>query len=393
MRLAALRLHNFRNHTDSSFEFADGANIFLGENGQGKTNVIEAISYLCLTRSFYAHGDAVALNFDADLFEIEGGFSSEHGIDSAVRVAYEKALQRKACFVNRQPLEPFSSIIGKFPVVICSPDHAPITAGSPGERRRFVDFVVSQSNPAYLAALIDYRRTLKQRNKILADIKFGTGGEDTELEPWNEQLARLGGTLMFRRRKFVKEFSSYMQSAYVRIAGEDEAPVFEYEPIVTPDGSVEPGEGEYIAHLRSELARNRLAELAKGVTLVGPHRDEFACAINGHDLRKFASQGQHKTYLVALKLAEFFYTKERCNETPILLLDDIFSELDQRRATRLLHAVGSMSQVFITSTTPEYFLPAITHKIGEPAGEFSAKSRQFVIKNGAVQERREYALS
>jgi DNA replication and repair protein RecF len=381
MRLTTLTLRNFRNHIHSQFEFADKSNILLGDNGQGKTNVIEAISYLCLTKSFYASSDAVVLNFDENLFEIEGVCVSDRGNESKPRVAYDKTSGRKAVFINRQPLEPFSSIIGKFPVVICSPDHAPITLGSPGERRKFVDFVISQSNPGYLSTLMEYRRALKQRNRVLSEAREIHADATMLLEPWNEQLVQLGGYLMMRKKRFIEEFQSYFRTAYRQLVGEEEMPAIEYVPNGAT-GEIDTEE-RCKTMLWAALREKKSAELAMGITLAGPHRDEFACTINGHDLRKFASQGQHKTYLVSLKLAEFFYLKERCNETPMLLLDDIFSELDERRAAKLIEFVGSISQTFITSTTFHNF-----ERLG-----MADHSKKFFIRQGTVVEQCELASS
>jgi DNA replication and repair protein RecF len=381
MRLTTLTLKNFRNHTYSQFEFADKSNILLGDNGQGKTNVIEAISYLCLTKSFYAGSDAVVLKFDENLFEIEGVCVSDRGHDSRSRVAYDKTSGRKAVFINRQPLEPFSSIIGKFPVVICSPDHAPITLGSPGDRRKFVDFVISQSNPGYLSTLMEYRRALKQRNRVLSEAREIRADATMMLEPWNEQLVQLGGYLMMRKKRFIEEFQSYFRTAYQHLVGDEEMPAIEYVPNGVPADC--DTEEKFKTMLWAALREKKSAELATGITLTGPHRDEFACTINGHDLRKFASQGQHKTYLVSLKLAEFYYLKERCNETPMLLLDDIFSELDERRAAKLIEFVGSISQTFITSTTFHNF-----ERLG-----MADHSKKFFIRRGKVVEQDELAVS
>src|SRR5689334_22639147 len=139
MHLTTLTLQHFRNHLGSTFEFGEGTNILLGDNGHGKTNVIEAISYLCLTKSFYAGSDVPVLNFEKDMFDVEGTFVFERGFEYQVRVAYSKPQTEKVFTINRRRVEPFSSVIGKFPIVICSPEHAPITMGGPGERRRFVD--------------------------------------------------------------------------------------------------------------------------------------------------------------------------------------------------------------------------------------------------------------
>ena len=164
MHLKNLRLQHFRNHTDSKFEFSSTTNVFLGDNGHGKTNVIEAIAYLCLTKSFYANGDNLVLGFGYDLFEIDGTIISFKDQVFNIRVAYSENQKEKIFSINKHRIEPLSSVIGKFPIVICSPEHAPITSEGPAERRRFVDFVISQSNNVYFQKLIDYRRVLKHRN-------------------------------------------------------------------------------------------------------------------------------------------------------------------------------------------------------------------------------------
>ncbi|MFI5253215.1 MAG: DNA replication/repair protein RecF [Bacteroidota bacterium] len=377
MRLTTLTLRSFRNHTHSQFEFADKSNILLGDNGQGKTNVVEAISYLCLTKSFYAGSDVVVLNFDESMFEIEGVCISDRGSENRLRVAYDKNTGRKAVFINRQPLDTFSAIIGRFPVVICSPDHAPITLGSPGDRRKFVDFVISQSNPGYLTTLMEYRRAVKQRNRVLTEARELQADATMLLEPWNEQLVQLGGYLMMRKKRFIDEFQSYFLHAYNRLVGQDETPAIEYVPnSATPDIDTEE---KFRQLLWTGIREKKSAELATGVTMVGPHRDEFACSINGHDLRKYASQGQHKTYLVSLKMAEFYYLKERCNETPMMLLDDVFSELDEHRAAKLIEFVGEVSQTFITSTS--------LHNFDHPG--LMDQSKKFYIHQGRVVEQHE----
>jgi len=382
MQLTKFRLRNFRNHINSQIEFGGGINVLVGDNGQGKTNIIEAISYLCLTKSFYAGGDAVVLNLGQDFFEIEGTFVSASNLSNDVRVAYDKRLAQKTYFINRKALEPLSSVVGRFPLVICSPEHAPITSGSPSERRRFVDFVVSQSNPVYFNALVEYRRSLKQRNKILLDARITSGNIDGLLEPWDDQIVTLGGELMKRREKFVNEFQTYIAPTYHRIVEGGEDPQIQYIPNV--DGRSEEGETGYSDMLRKSIVSKRSEERHIGTTLVGPHRDEIALMINGLDLRKFASQGQHKTFLVALKLAEFQYLKERCNETPILLMDDVFSELDQHRSDKLLKCIEHISQTFITSTS---------HDVFERTVDFGASHRKFIVHTGSVAEQRTIGVS
>ena len=374
MQLASLRLQNFRNHLHSWFEFGPGTNLLVGDNGQGKTNVIEAISYICLTKSFYASTDMVVLNFDQSVFEVDGTLRSDTGTESRVRVVYDRQVPRKAYFINNRAVEPFSSVIGKFPVVVCSPEHAPVTMGSPHERRRFIDLVISQSSEPYFKTLLEYRHALKQRNKVLLDSKLSGRGETSDLvEPWTQQLIALGGTLMSWRSRFVVEFLPFIETSYRRLVESEELPHMKYVPAVTAgDYSSEEGYREALA---AALQLKAAEERRVGTTLAGPHRDEYAFTINHLDLRGYASQGQHKTFLIALKLAEFFYLKDRCRETPVLLLDDVFSELDERRTGRLLEFVGSISQTFVTSTG----LQAAGRSI-----DFSGPNKKFQISSGAV---------
>jgi DNA replication and repair protein RecF len=380
MILQTIRLQHFRNHLNSEFSFGEGVNVLLGKNGQGKTNVLEAISYLCLTKSFYASGDAVVVRHEQENFEVEGVMQSESNIEHRIRVAFNVPQGRKAYFVNRKTVEPFSSVVGKFPVVICSPDHAPITMGSPMERRRFVNFVLSQDSPVYYNTLLEYQKVLKHRNKSLLDGKFSGQDTDVLLEPWNDQLVKLGSEIVSRRQKFTDEFQPYLQSAYRQIAGE-EKPTMTYQTFIALEDI---DEKKIQLAFTERLRERRIEEKRVGATLAGPHRDEFIFKLNGDDLRKFASQGQHKTFLVALKIAEFFYLKERRNETPIMLLDDVFSELDETRATRLLCFISSLGQTFLTSTYLQLFDRLI---------DFGVTSKRFFIESGTVVEQKATAVA
>ena len=374
MRLVTLKLHHFRNHIDTSFEFGQGTNVLLGDNGEGKTNVLEAISFLCLTKSFFTSSDAPVVNFEKDMFEIAGKVQFESGVEQYIRVAYSQFQGEKSYTINKRHIEPFSSVIGTFPIVICSPEHTPITSGAPVERRRFVDFIISQSNALYFQQLLEYKKVLKQRNKILLDSKISKRDNSSLLEPWDKQVAKLSGHISIKRREFVHQFREFIASAYHHLVGQEE-PTIEYEPSVTIDDDFT--EARICETISAKLKEHRSEEVRTGTTLVGPHRDEFSLKINGLDLRKFASQGQHKTFLVALKIGEFFYLKERCRETPIFLLDDVFNELDKHRAQRLLHFVGELSQTFVTSTDPHIFDNVLS---------FRGNDRKFSIQHGALVE-------
>ncbi|MBI5021345.1 MAG: DNA replication/repair protein RecF [Ignavibacteriales bacterium] len=379
MYLKNIRVHNFRNHTESIFDFGQRANILVGENGQGKTNILEAISYLCLTKSFYSHGDSHVVKIGNGIFEVEGVFNTERTGDQRIRVAYSDEQKEKIFTINKNHVEPLSSVIGKFPVVICSPEHAPITSQGPVERRRFIDLVISQSSNIYFQHLMEYRKILRNRNKVLADARSQRTDPTEILEPWNEQLINAGAYIVMRRQKFVDEFERYLSSSYQQLVNNGELPFIAYEPSLPIDKSVNQEEVKNVFSL--ELSRKKEREIQIGTTVVGPHRDELLFNINGLDLRRYASQGQHKTFLVALKIAEFFYLREQCNETPILLLDDIFSELDNMRAAKLLDFVGTISQTFITSTNKDLF---------EKNATDAENRKMFTINNGAVMEEQKY---
>jgi DNA replication and repair protein RecF len=327
---------------------AEGVNAIIGDNGQGKTNIVEAISYLCLTKSFYASSDVVALKIGQEEFSIRGSFESDGGTVRKVEAQYERTSGEKSILINGVPAETMSSVIGEFPVVILSPEQGGITNGAPSERRKFLDIVIAQSSKAYLQELLEYRKILRQRNKVLLNAKLARRDCSEILEPWDEALVETGSRLTHRRRQFVREFSRDIACSYETIAGSGETPGINYEPSVPAEGaeSVEAIKGVFTEELRlQEVEERRL-----GVTAVGPHRDEVSLSINGINVRKFASQGQHKTMLIGLKLAEVAYLKERCAETPILLLDDVFSELDEHRSKRLVQQLEGLGQVFVTAT-------------------------------------------
>jgi DNA replication and repair protein RecF len=372
LKLQRLVLETFRNHQQTTVDCSSGVNLFLGDNGEGKTNMLEGISYLCLSKSFYAANDTVVMNVERNGFAVTGSFLSDGNIFYEAKVTFDKQQNQKIITVNKKKIEKASSLIGTFPVVILSPEQSSITNGSPSDRRRFVDFVVSQSSRTYLECLIDYRRIVKQRNKILSEMQFSHKENNTALEPWNENLVRVGTVLIKKRMEFVKDFQSLVINSYVTLAGTAEQPDISY----LPSFDCIADSREAIQTIFHQALQDYFQEERRiGYSLVGPHRDEFVFQINKLDVRNFASQGQHKTFLVALKMAEFFYLKERCNETPILLLDDVLSEMDGYRSQRLLEAVTELGQVFITSTDERAlnWVPVV-----------SSKPRKFFIKQGNI---------
>lgn len=373
MVLESIEIKNFRNHIHTYIEFSDNLNLFVGGNAQGKTSILEAVSYLCLTKSFNASSDSYVLNFNAKFFEVSGRFKFGNGREINVRVNFEDS-QGKKVFLNKEEVEKFSSIIGKLPIVILSPRIKEIIWGHPEGRRKFFNLTIAQLSPVYVDELIDYRKVLKQRNKVLTamangEIKVEQGFD--LLDVWDESFVNYAGRVIFRRIKFMSEFAGFFKNAYLKF-GELEDPEIDYvtQVEINPVDDIETVREK----LKIALRKVRNEEINRGVTLIGPHRDEFVFKINGHELRRFASQGQMKSFLVALLMAQFFYLKEKKSETPILLLDDAFEELDFKRTERLLSMVGDIGQVFITTTD--------LNLMSGVKGRFNAK--KFIVNSGTV---------
>jgi DNA replication and repair protein RecF len=376
MTVAAVRVRNFRNHHASSLEFGDGINALLGDNGEGKTNILEAISYLSLTKSFYASGDATALRIGEDGFEIEGSIVSGAGVAHHVRVAYDAQAGTKSYEIDGARPERLSSVIGRFPIVILSPENGAITFGGPAERRKFMDLILSQLSPAYLETLSDYRRVIRQRNRVLLGARMQGGLPDRLLEPWNESLALHGSILVHRRRSFVEEFGDYVVRAYGDLVeGEEETPGVRYECSCRTGNESVPKDA-IAEEIRGLLRRNQGEDLKRGTTLVGPHRDNLVFTLGGIPVQQYASQGQHKSLLVALKVAEFTYLRERREERPMLLLDDVFSELDNRRSARILYLAGMLGQTIITTTDARSFGNAVV---------WNEANRRFTVERGTCR--------
>ncbi len=353
MRFREIQLESFRNHGRSRIDCAPGRNVFLGNNGEGKTNILEAISYICLTKSFYSSSDSTAVQIGQTGFKVTATAVSDIGVTYAIEVSYRKEEREKAITINKGNVEDKSSVIGMFPVVVLSPENGNVTSGTPSERRRFMDIVISQSNKAYLQDLMEYRRILRQRNRVLLDGRLGIRVSGETLEPWTENLVKTGSKIIVERSRFVEEFSPFLHEAFASIAGKGEEPFIVYEPSVPLNNGSD--EKSLSAAFRRQLEKLNGEEQKIGTTLVGPQKDELQFGINGLGLKAYASQGQHKTFLVAMKVAEFFYLRERRQEAPVLLLDDVFSELDSNRSEKLLAMTTNLGQTFITSTDEQRF--------------------------------------
>lgn len=344
MVLKDLELKNFRLHKNTNLEFSDSLNFIVGGNAQGKTSILEAVYFLCTSKSFLTSQDSEAINNDSKLgFEINGLF--ENIVQDNVQIVFDSSINKKLLFLNRKQIGKASELIGRFPVVILTQSDYAISQGSPAERRRFFDGVLSQIGSNYLNILLDYQKTLKQRASLLALIKETQDKSLTsQLDVWSERLAKLGSEIIEARLVFIDNFNHYLIDTYRFIMAEDEIPQISY------DSSFDFINGDFYNSFLTKLEQRRELEIVRAQNLYGPHRDDFVFSVNGLSLRQFGSQGQHKTFLVSLKFAQYFYYKEKIGRKAIFLLDDVFGELDSHRASKIADYLKEIGQAFITLT-------------------------------------------
>ncbi len=343
MVLKQIELQNFRLHKNTSLEFSDKLNLIIGGNGQGKTTILEAIYYLCTTKNLNLASESDVVSFGEQYFDARGIFDEK--TENKIRIFYDTAKNKKSFFVDEKQIFNSSAVIGQFPIVtLIQSDHA-ITQGPPSERRRFVDSVISQANHTYLELLLEYNKILRQRSSLLSQIKEKREkGLYEQLDVWTDSLAASGAEIIMHRIKFLKEFNLYLHEAYNNIIEGFEEPSVEYRSLSEID------EANVLERFQNELNAIREDELRRAANLVGPHRDDFIFSINGRELKRFGSQGQHKTFQIALRFGQFFYMKEKLGKTPMFLMDDVFGELDSYRAGKISEYLAMIGQAFITMT-------------------------------------------
>ena len=341
MILSGISLRNFKSHKSSTLNFSENLNYIVGGNGEGKTTILEAVYYLCTTKSFSSK-DSDAVNFGEQEFEIIGKLKDL--TEDNVRIYFSLSEKRKYYFQNEKLISRNSQIIGKYPVVILTPADHQITQGSPSERRKFVDSIISQASANYLDLLLDYNRILKQRSAVLTRLRENYNKQSLlELDAWTEKLIQNGKELINYRKIFIVEFNNFIKDSYTKIVGDTESPEIIYSCNVGEDN----GSDENFKRL---LAEKREEEIRRNANLVGPHKDDYIFSINGINLKTYGSQGQHKTFQASLRFAEFFYLKNITGKNPIFLLDDVFGELDAYRAGKISKYLKEVGQAIITLT-------------------------------------------
>ncbi|MCC7437220.1 MAG: DNA replication/repair protein RecF [Armatimonadetes bacterium] len=379
MRIRRLTFQNIRNHTATQLLAADGVNIITGMNGQGKTSILEAISVCTLTRSFVGTQDASLIRRGEKFFESSVEGVSDYGVTRRFDVRYDPNIG-KTIRLDGSPAGNAAQVIGAAPTVVLSPDMKAISGGGPGERRRFIDMVISQAKRRYLEDLMQYRRILKQRNAVLATgLKQRRPVDRNLIETYDEGLIERAAHLMMERTQFIEEFAPLLAQTARDVADGADHVAIRYQPDCVREPRTSVADYRDALWLRSKQVFAE--EQRRGATLFGAHRDDIRMEINGGDVRVAASQGQHKTLLIGLKVAEFHYLARQCAETPIILLDDIFGELDAYRAERVYDLTRNLAQVFLTVVSFD-MLPFLR---GRNLGESEANIE--VVKGGIVEQK------
>jgi len=338
MHLKKLILTNFKNYELNELEFSPKINCFVGNNGVGKTNILDAIHYLSLTKSFFNSIDSISVRHGEDYFIIQGTFVRDNEEDQ-IYCAFQKQKQ-KLLKRNGKEYHRLSDHVGRYPVVMISPaDSALITEGSE-DRRKFMNKIISQYNAEYLDSILRYGKALQQRNKLLKD-QNSSGKADSEiLSIWDAQLVKYGNYVYNEREILINELIPVFQEYYSLISSGREKIKLKYRSDLS--------EGDFTEALQNSITKDRYLEY----TTVGIHKDDLLLEMDDYSVKSLGSQGQQKSYLVALKLAKFDYIKRKAGFSPVLLLDDIFDKFDADRVEQIIRLVGNQrfGQIFITDT-------------------------------------------
>ena len=327
MRIAELTVDNFRNHTHTSLQLAAGVNVLVGPNGQGKTNLLEAIYLACVGRGWRTSRDSEMVQFGKDRALVQVTAIKKFGpVDIAIQLGTGL---KKSISINQVPIAKVAELMGQINCIFFSPDELKLVKEAPADRRRFINIDLSQIDKSYFYALSRYNKILQQRNAYLKD-----NGDPRELAIWDDQLVKQGKIIIAKRQDFIKKLTPYVEAKHRELTGGQEKITITYETC---------------RDLEQELKLARERDLRLRTTTVGPHRDDLAIMINGQDVRLYGSQGQQRTVALSIKLAELDLFTNITGERPVLLLDDVFSELDSSRRTRLLIAIAN-TQAIITAT-------------------------------------------
>ena len=367
MILDNISIINYKNILTANVDLSPKMNCLLGQNGMGKTNFLDAIHFLSFCRSAHSAIDAQLITHDQDFFMLEGKFITENGDVEDIYCGMKKG-QKKHFKRNRKEYKRLSEHIGLLPLILVSPSDSMMIDGGSEERRKLMDMVISQYDSSYITSLANYNKALQQRNAML---KLEEEPDSALLEIWEMMMAKEGEAVYAKRNQFVEQFVPIFQHIYQRICDSTE--------VVSVD---------YVSHcqrgpLLEVIQRDRYKDRAVGYSLHGIHRDDLDLRLGGYPMRREGSQGQNKSFAIALKLAQFdFLKKTNSRTTPILLLDDIFDKLDAARVEQIVRIVGGedFGQIFITDTNRDH-LDKILHHYDFDYKIFSVERGEISLKN------------
>lgn len=349
MYIEGIWLRDFRNYNDTLIKFSKNINIIYGENAQGKTNIIEAI-FLCASgRSHRTKKDHELIRHNSEGYRLEIELVKKYE-KIKIEMGYG-AGKKKSIRINEIPIKKIGSLMGNLIAVIFSPEDLMIIKEGPSQRRRFIDITISQIKPAYFYDLQEYAKILLQRNALLKEIQKNRSLIDT-LDIWDRKMSQIASKIMKTREEFINVLDEITNRMHKKLTDGKEELNIKYSPSnkIKTKSNIENIEEELIKGLKE----NRNIELRRCTTMIGPHRDEYEIILNGMNLRTFGSQGQQRTSILSIKLSEVEIIKNEIGEYPVLLLDDVLSELDENRKKYLYNNLGEM-QTFITCTKKDFF--------------------------------------
>lgn len=340
MIIESVELKNYRNYKELHIDFDPGTNVLYGDNAQGKTNILESVYVCATTKSHRSSKDKELIEFGEEESHIKMNLKKD-GVPCRIDMHLKKN-KAKGVAINGVPIKKASELFGVINVVFFSPEDLNLIKNGPAERRRFIDLELCQLNRLYVHSLVQYNRVVIQRNKLLKDLAFQPEYEEM-LDIWDQQLVSYGKEIIACRKEFIDQLNSIIQELHFNLSGGKEQLVIQYEPNTQAED------------LELAVKRSRFSDQKQKTTLVGPHRDDICFYVNQIDIRKFGSQGQQRTAALSLKLAEIELVKKIVRDYPVLLLDDVLSELDSSRQEHLLSCISHI-QTLITCTGLDDFI-------------------------------------
>ncbi len=365
MRLSTLHLNQFKNYESVHLDFTGNVHCFYGNNGAGKTNILDAIYYLSFTRSYFGGSDQLSVRFGDEYFSINGTFNMPSGVVEKVSVALKPGGEKKVKR-NDKEYQRLSEHIGAFPVVMITPGDIDLINNASEVRRRFFDSVIAQFDRNYLDDVIRYNKVLLQRNRMLKDMQQSGNNDYQSLAAWNTQLITYGERIFEARRKNLADLLLYHRQMHSRLTARAETCDIQYESAI------------HQFPMQALLQESFRQDIMAGFTTKGIHRDDYSFIIDENPVRRFGSQGQQKSFLLALKMAQYLLTVEKSGITPVLLFDDVFDKLDPERVGLMIDMVCQtpFGQVFITDTHKMRMEDIIGHR---------TKIQLFEVAGGEVK--------